>query len=150
MPLNESIENNNNINNNNSSSNSIHDSNINDNDKSKVNNNINNKDIKPNNKIKFIDSGIEYLKNVNLKGSFIVIEGPDASGRSNQIEKITAKLESDGHAVINAGLRRSDLISEGIIEAKKNFVMGKRTMALYYAADIADQIENKTKNSNIF
>jgi dTMP kinase len=143
VPLNESIENNNNINNNNSSSNSIHDSNINDNDKSKVNNNINNKDIKPNNKIKFIDSGIEYLKNVNLKGSFIVIEGPDASGRSNQIEKITAKLESDGHAVINAGLRRSDLISEGIIEAKKNFVMGKRTMALYYAADIADQIENK-------
>ena len=54
--------------------------------------NTNNNDIKPNNKIKFIDSGIEYLKNVNLKGSLIVIEGPDASGRSYQIEKITANL----------------------------------------------------------
>ena len=45
--------------------------------------NTNNKDIKSNNKIKFIDSGIEYLKNVNLKGSLIVIEGPDASGRND-------------------------------------------------------------------
>src|SRR3954451_4320511 len=134
MSLNKSIKSINNIN-----GNSIHDININDN-KYK---NTNNKDIESNNKIKFIDSGIEYLKNVNLKGSLIVIEGPDASGRSTQTEKITAKLESDGHAVINAGLRRSDLISEGIIQAKKNFVMGKRTMALYYAADIADQIENK-------
>jgi dTMP kinase len=134
MYLNKSIKNIDNINDN---DNSILDININE------NNIINDKDTKLSNKIKFIDSGIEYLKNVNLKGSLIVIEGPDASGRSTQIEKITAKLESDGHAVINAGLRRSDLISEGIIQAKKNFVMGKRTMALYYAADIADQIENK-------
>jgi dTMP kinase len=45
--------------------------------------------------------------------------------------------------VINAGLRRSDLISKGIIEAKRNFLVGKRTMTLYYAADFADQLENK-------
>ncbi|MDP8906384.1 MAG: thymidylate kinase, partial [Thermoproteota archaeon] len=66
-----------------------------------------------------------------------------ASGRSTQIQKITTKLEAEGHAVINAGLRRSDLISKGIIEAKRNFLLGKRTMALYYAADFADQLENK-------
>ena len=72
-----------------------------------------------------------------------MIEGPDASGRSTQIEKITTKLEADGHAVINAGLRRSDLISKGIIEAKRNHLVGKRTMALFYAADFADQLENK-------
>ncbi len=94
-------------------------------------------------KINFIDSGIKYLQDIDIKGSFIVIEGPDASGRSTQIEKITAKLEADGHAVMNAGIRRSDLISKGIIEAKRNYVLGKRTMALYYAADIADQLENK-------
>lgn len=99
---------------------------------------------KPNNKIKFInDSGIKYIKDVEIKGSFIVIEGPDASGRSTQIAKITEKLESDGHAVINAGLKRSDLISKGIIEAKKSYQVGRRTLALYYAADFADQLENK-------
>src|ERR687889_1061630 len=96
-----------------------------------------------NNKIKFIDTGIKYLQDIEIKGSFIVIEGPDASGRSTQIEKITTKLEADGHAVINAGLRRSDLISKGIIEAKRNFLVGKKTMTLYYAADFADQLENK-------
>ena len=96
-----------------------------------------------NNKIKFINpSGIKYLKDVEINGSFIVIEGPDASGRSTQIQRITEKLEADGHAVVNTGLKRSDLISKGIIEAKRNYV-GRRTMALYYAADFADQLENK-------
>ena len=94
-------------------------------------------------KIKFINRpGIKYLKDTEINGSFIVIEGPDASGRSTQIKKITEKLEADGHAVINTGLKRSDLISKGIIEAKRNYV-GRRTMALYYAADFADQLENR-------
>ena len=39
-----------------------------------------------------------------------MIEGPDASGRSTQITRITSKLESDGHAVLNTGLRRSEKI----------------------------------------
>ncbi|HKR73311.1 MAG TPA: dTMP kinase, partial [Candidatus Nitrosocosmicus sp.] len=94
-------------------------------------------------KIRFIsNTGIKYLKDTEINGSFIVIEGPDASGRSTQIQKITEKLEADGHAVVNTGLKRSDLISKGIIEAKRNYV-GRRTMALYYAADFADQLENK-------
>lgn len=101
------------------------------------------KSVKKKNRIKFIKSGIKYLQDIEIKGSFIVIEGPDASGRSTQIQKMTTKLEAEGHAVINAGLRRSDLISKGIIEAKRNFLLGKRTMALYYAADFADQLENK-------
>jgi len=95
------------------------------------------------NKIKIIKSGLKYTQDIQIKGSFIVIEGPDASGRSTQIQKITTKLEAEGHAVINAGLGRSDLVSKGIKEAKRNFLLGKRTMALYYAADFADQIENK-------
>lgn len=94
-------------------------------------------------KIRFIsNTGIKYMKDTEINGSFIVIEGPDASGRSTQIQKITEKLEADGHAVVNTGLKRSDLISKGIIEAKRNYV-GRRTMALYYAADFADQLENK-------
>jgi len=87
--------------------------------------------------------GIPYLENTRVKGRLIVIEGPDASGRSTQVSMLTSKLEADGHAVLNTGLRRSDLISEGILEAKRNFVLGKRTLSLFYAADFADQLENK-------
>ena len=87
--------------------------------------------------------GIPYLEDTVVKGRLIIIEGPDASGRSSQITMITSKLEADGHAVLNTGLRRSELISEGILEAKRNFVLGKRTLSLFYAADFADQLENK-------
>ena len=74
-------------------------------------------------KIRFIgNTGIKYLQDTEINGSFIVIEGPDASGRSTQIQKITEKLEADGHAVVNTGLKRSDLISKGIIEAKRNTI----------------------------
>ena len=61
----------------------------------------------------------------------IVIEGPDASGRSTQIGMITTKLEADGHAVLNTGLRRSELVSGGIVEAKREHMLGRRTMSLF-------------------
>lgn len=94
-------------------------------------------------RIESYGKGIPYLEDTAVKGRLIVIEGPDASGRSTQITMITSKLEADGHAVLNTGLRRSELISEGILEAKRNFVLGKRTLSLFYAADFADQLENK-------
>ena len=99
--------------------------------------------ILPNRRIESYGKGIAYLEDTSVKGRLIVIEGPDASGRSTQITMITSKLEADGHAVLNTGLRRSELISEGILEAKRNFVLGKRTLSLFYAADFADQLENK-------
>jgi dTMP kinase len=87
--------------------------------------------------------GLPYLKDLEISGRLIVIEGPDASGRSTQIEMLTTKLEADGYAVLNTGLKRSDLISQGILEAKRNVSLGKRTLALFYAADFADQLEHK-------
>ena len=90
----------------------------------------------------FYGHAIPYLEDIEIKGRFIVIEGPDASGRSTQIELLSSKLEADGHAVLNAGLRRSELIGQGILEAKRNFVLGRRTISLFYAADFADQLEN--------
>ena len=91
----------------------------------------------------FYGEGIPYLENVEIKGCLIVIEGPDGSGRSSQIEVITSKLESEGHAVINTGLKRSELISQGILEAKQKLPLGKKTLTLFYAADFADQLEHK-------
>lgn len=92
----------------------------------------------------YYGDGIGYLQNdAPLTGKLIVIEGPDASGRTSQISVIQPKLEADGHAVVTTGLRRSELIGEGILEAKRNFVLGRRTLSLFYAADFADQLENK-------
>ena len=94
-------------------------------------------------KLSFYGEGIPYLKNVEVKGRLIVIEGPDGSGRSSQIETITSKLESEGHAVVNTGLKRSELIKEGILEAKHKLPVGQKTLTLFYAADFADQLEHK-------
>jgi dTMP kinase len=93
--------------------------------------------------LRFYGEGISYLKKVESKGSLIVIEGPDGSGRSTQIDLITSRLEADGHAVITTGLKRSELIGSGILEAKHKLPLGKKTLALFYAADFADQLEHK-------
>lgn len=93
--------------------------------------------------IRYYGKGIPYLQDEEVKGRLIVIEGPDASGRSTHIGMITAKLEAEGHAVLNTGLRRSELVSEGIMDAKREHMLGRRTMSLFYAADFADQLENK-------
>ena len=87
--------------------------------------------------------GMPYLHDTQITGRLIVIEGPDASGRSTQIETITEKLETKGFAVLNTGLKRSPLVGAGILEAKRNITLGKRTIALFYAADFADQLEHK-------
>ena len=93
--------------------------------------------------IRYHGKGIPYLQDEDVKGRLIVIEGPDASGRSTHIGLITAKLEAAGHAVLNTGLRRSELVSEGIMDAKREHMLGRRTMSLFYATDFADQLENK-------
>ena len=93
--------------------------------------------------MRYYGKGIPYIDDAEVKGRLIVIEGPDASGRSTQIGMLTNKLEADGHAVLNTGLRRSELIGEGILEAKKEHMLGRKTMSLFYAADFADQLENK-------
>ena len=93
--------------------------------------------------LRYYGEGIPYVQEDQVKGRLIVIEGPDASGRSTQIGLITSRLEADGHAVLNTGLKRSELVSEGIMEAKREHMLGRRTMSLFYAADFADQLENK-------
>ena len=78
-----------------------------------------------------------------LKGRLIVIEGADGSGRTTECEMLREHLEVQGHAVVDTGLRRSSLVGELIDHAKQGHVLGKTTMALFYAVDFADQLENK-------
>lgn len=78
-----------------------------------------------------------------LAGSLIVIEGPDSSGRSTHIGLLAQWLEERGHAVAQAGLKRSELVGLELEEAKAGNVLSPRTMSLFYATDFYDQLENR-------
>ena len=55
--------------------------------------------------------GVDYSE---LQGKLIVIEGPDAVGRSTQIRGLKPWLEEAGHAVLDTGMARSALAGKGI------------------------------------
>ncbi len=79
----------------------------------------------------------------DLVGKLIVVEGADGSGRTTEVTMLREWLEVEGHAVVDTGLRRSDLVSDEIDRAKQGHTLASTTMALLYAADFADQLENK-------
>ena len=84
--------------------------------------------------------GVDYSE---LQGKLIVIEGPDAVGRSTQIRGLKPWLEEAGHAVLDTGMARSALAGKGIKEAKQGNTLGSITMTLYYLTDFADRLENE-------
>jgi dTMP kinase len=79
----------------------------------------------------------------NLSGKLIVIEGPDAVGRSTQVAHLRQWLEQQGHAVLDTGMARSALAGKGIAQAKDGNTLGPVTMTLYYVTDFADRLENE-------
>ena len=84
--------------------------------------------------------GVDYSE---LQGKLIVVEGPDAVGRSTQIRGLKPWLEEAGHAVLDTGMARSALAGKGIKEAKQGNTLGSITMTLYYLTDFADRLENE-------
>lgn len=78
-----------------------------------------------------------------LQGRLIVVEGPDAVGRSTQVTKLRTWLEHQGHAVLDTGMARSALAGKGIQLAKEGNTLGPVTMTLFYATDFADRLENE-------
>jgi dTMP kinase len=78
-----------------------------------------------------------------LQGKLIVVEGPDAVGRSTQIMLLRQWLEQEGHAVLDTGMARSALAGKGIQMAKQGNTLGPITMTLFYATDFADRLENE-------
>jgi len=93
--------------------------------------------------VSFYGVGLPYLKNKKLPGKLIVIEGADGSGRSTQIAMLKDYLEAEGYAVLDTGLKRSNLVAGVIDRAKKGNILGKTTLTLLYCTDFADQLENK-------
>lgn len=78
-----------------------------------------------------------------LSGKLLVIEGPDAVGRSTQVTQLRLWLEQEGHAVLDTGMARSALAGKGIAHAKDGNTLGPLTMTLYYVTDFADRLENE-------
>jgi dTMP kinase len=78
-----------------------------------------------------------------LQGKLIVIEGPDAVGRSTQVAKLKSWLEHEGHAVLDTGMARSALAGKGIKQAKVGNTLAPLTMTLFYTTDFADRLENE-------
>jgi dTMP kinase len=91
----------------------------------------------------FYGSGIPYISTEDLQGKLIVIEGADCSGRSTHISLLKEWLETNGHAVLDTGFKRSMLVGDVINEAKQGNTLGKTTLSLLYCTDFADQLENK-------
>ena len=79
----------------------------------------------------------------NLQGKLIVVEGPDAVGRSTQVTQLRQWLEQEGHAVLHTGMARSALAGKGIKQAKDGNTLGAVTMTLFYVTDFADRLENE-------
>jgi len=79
----------------------------------------------------------------HLQGKLIVVEGPDAVGRSTQIARLKQWLEQEGHAVLDSGMARSALAGKGIQMAKEGNTLQPITMTLFYTTDFADRLENE-------
>src|SRR5436190_11023070 len=93
--------------------------------------------------LEFYNEPLPGVDSSELQGKLIVIEGPDAVGRSTQIALLRQWLEREGHAVLDSGMARSALAGKGIQLAKRGNTLGPITMTLFYATDFADRLENE-------
>lgn len=100
------------------------------------------KTAEPQNGHRFYGHGIPRVKSAELAGKLIVVEGADGSGRSTQIAHLVEWLETTGHATVQVGLKRSSLVSSELEKAQEGNILSRTTLALFYATDFADQLEN--------
>ncbi len=92
---------------------------------------------------RFYGTPLPGVKEEELSGSLIVLEGTDGSGRSTQIALLTEWLESEGFAVQTMGLRRSFLVADDIDALLAENAVTRLTLALMYATDFFDQLERR-------
>jgi dTMP kinase len=79
----------------------------------------------------------------DLTGKLIVVEGTDGVGRSTQINLLKPWLEQQGRAVLDTGIKRSQLAGKGIQQAKEGHTLGRVTLGLFYATDFANRLEDE-------
>ncbi|MBP9838293.1 MAG: thymidylate kinase [Proteobacteria bacterium] len=90
----------------------------------------------------FYGRGLTGVDPKELKGALIVIEGGDGAGRSTQVGLLRNAIEKMGHPTTEIGLKRSRLVGDELTQAMQKNVLCPRTLGLFYATDLADQLEN--------
>src|SRR5438093_7738562 len=99
--------------------------------------------MRTNQPLQFYNEPLPGVELSELHGTLIVIEGPDAVGRTTQVGKLREWLEQEGHAVLDTGMARGALAGKGIKQAKQGNTLGPITMTLYYTTNFADRLENE-------
>ncbi len=94
-------------------------------------------------KPEWLGAGIPSKLDADLQGRLIVLEGTDCVGRSTQIRLLQDWLENLGYGVVTTSLCRSELAEQGLRKAKQRNQVGRRTLALFYATDMADRLERE-------
>jgi dTMP kinase len=94
-------------------------------------------------KVQFYGYGLPNVKQKELPGKLIALEGTDGVGRSTQVALLREWLESSGYAVASSGLKRSNLAGKGISLAQEGHYLGDATSCLFYATDLADRLERE-------
>lgn len=90
----------------------------------------------------------EATRRYGLKGIFITMEGPDGSGKTTQIEALTAFLREKGYEVVITREPGGTPISEavrGVLLDKSFSEMAPQTEMLLYAAARAQLVEEVIK-----
>ena len=76
-----------------------------------------------------------------------MLEGGDGAGRSTQVRLLLPWLEEQGWAAVGAGLGRSLICRRAFAAHQRTPESGVRTLALLYAADLADQVAHRVQPS---
>ncbi len=77
------------------------------------------------------------------KGTFIVFEGIDGSGKSTQINRLSDKLKSKNHAVYQTFEPSDGSVGSMVRQMLKGELeVDQRTIALLFAADRTDHLVN--------
>lgn len=91
---------------------------------------------------RYYGKGLPRINPASLKGSLIVLEGPDGAGRSTQIALLRDWLRRAGYPTVEIGLKRSTLVGPELMEAMQGNTLCPITLSLFYATDFADQLEH--------
>jgi dTMP kinase len=78
-----------------------------------------------------------------LRGSLIVLEGIDGSGRSTHVRLLEDALRYRGRGVTRASIGTSVIAAEPIRRAKRDRTAGPIETTLLYAADLAERIDQQ-------